>query len=491
VSTTWQETEHPETEAPRPRPWRRWLRRTCTTLLLVLLGVGGRFAYRHYQAVTALDEAVAALDREEPGWRLRDVEAARARIPDSENSALVVIETARRLPRTWPTQAFFERFDKLTPPEQLAPDAAALLGKDLDALRPALEEARQLATRPNGRHPLNIGRNPLATLLPTQQDTRRVTQLLAYDAMRQGQAGDMKQALVSCRAALNAGRSVGDEPLAISQLIRTACVALACQSAERALAQGEPPADELLALQRLLQHENAFPAMLVLTRGERALMHETLDAVESGDVSLSELFDNDRQGVALRKWVFGWYLRDQLRADHPRALALMKRWVAAAQLPAHERIAAEKELAAEVRGLPKDAVATRLLLPALEKISVAERRRLAHVRCLIAALAAERYRREHGAWPGSLEKLAPDLVTEVPLDPFDGRPLRYRRTAEGLVIYAVGDDGKDDGGRVVPEEFTPSKDVGYRLWDVDRRRQPPRPAKKAPEAAGAPGVPQP
>jgi hypothetical protein len=484
VSVDWQETELQETEAPRPW-WRRWLRRLVTTLLLALLGFGIRFAYRHYRAVAGIEEAVAALDREDPGWRLQEIEAARAQVPDTENGARVVIATSGLLPRAWPSDKFVERFDKRTPPEQLDPALFGLLRKELDGVRPALAEARKLATRPNGRHPITWQRNVMATLLPTLQEARRVTQLLAYDALRHAQAGDMKPALTSCRAALNAGRSIGDEPLLISQLVRIACVTSACQTAEVVLSQGEPPADDLLALQRLLQHEAAFPALLIATRGERASLHEMFDALESGDVRLSQLAD-DRRRAAWYEVAFGWYIRDTLRADHPRALALMARRIAEARLPAHEQAAAEQAFAAEMRGLPKEALGTRLLVPALDKVGVAERRRLAHVRCLIAVVAAERYRQEHGAWPESLDRLAPAQLTEVPLDPFDGRPLRYRRTADGVVVYSVGEDGKDDGGQLRRAGFTPAPDVGFRLWDVKHRRQPPRPAEKVPQEGAVP-----
>ncbi len=219
------------------------------------------------------------------------------------------------------------------------------------------------------------------------------------------------------------------------------------------------------------------------------MMHEMLDALESGDVPLVEVLGddrNDRQGAALRRLVPGWYLRDSFRADHPRALALVSRRIREAQLPPHEQAAAAEAFTAEVRSLPpREALATRTLLPAVGKVGEVERRRLAHVRCLLAAVAAERYRLEHGAWPESLDRLAPELLTEVPADPFDGRPLRYRRFAEGVVIYSVGENGKDDGGQVRPEEFTQPKDVGWRLWDVKHRRQPPRPKEKPPEQGAA------
>ena len=103
MSTAWQETEVRETEAPRPRPWwRRWLRRALTALLLAVVGAGVYFAYRHYRTVAALEEALAALDRDEPGWRLQQIEAARTRVPDGENSARVVIAANGLLPRGWP-----------------------------------------------------------------------------------------------------------------------------------------------------------------------------------------------------------------------------------------------------------------------------------------------------------------------------------------------------------------------------------------------------
>jgi hypothetical protein len=98
-------------------------------------------------------------------------------------------------------------------------------------------------------------------------------------------------------------------------------------------------------------------------------------------------------------------------------------------------------------------------------------------RCLAqAAVAAERYRREHGDWPRALADLVPDYLPAVPLDPFNGQPLRYCRTESGAVIYSIGEDGRDDGGDTTPppNESLP-RDVVFTLWDVARRGQPPEP----------------
>jgi hypothetical protein len=72
----------------------------------------------------------------------------------------------------------------------------------------------------------------------------------------------------------------------------------------------------------------------------------------------------------------------------------------------------------------------------------------------------------------------PDLLRAVPTDPFDGRPLRYRRDPEGAVVYSVGPDGKDNGGSLADlNRDKDGTDVGFRLWDPGRRHQPNAPAE--------------
>src|SRR5262249_26175974 len=159
----------------------------------------------------------------------------------------------------WPAREFSEALEKLDPPVLLDDGQTTLLRKELDDRKPALEIARKLAEMSNGRHPLEHRRNPLETLLPSQQKVRAPTTLLHYDPLLRAHDGDMKGAMTACQATLNAARSLGDEPFAISQLIRIACIATGCQTVERVLAQGEPEPHDLEMLQRLLQEEEAHP----------------------------------------------------------------------------------------------------------------------------------------------------------------------------------------------------------------------------------------
>ena len=65
----------------------------------------------------------------------------------------------------------------------------------------------------------------------------------------------------------------------------------------------------------------------------------------------------------------------------------------------------------------------------------------------IAALAIERFRRQHGRLPAKLADLMPGFVSAVPVDRMDGNPLRYRVNADGtFTLWSIGEDLKDDGG---------------------------------------------
>jgi len=65
-----------------------------------------------------------------------------------------------------------------------------------------------------------------------------------------------------------------------------------------------------------------------------------------------------------------------------------------------------------------------------------------HTTRLLIALKA--YKLDHGELPGALDALVPEYINAVPIDDFDGRPLRYDRNQR--IIYSVGENLEDDGG---------------------------------------------
>jgi hypothetical protein len=204
---------------------------------------------------------------------------------------------------------------------------------------------------------------------------------------------------------------------------------------------------------------------------ERAGVQQFLEVVESGQFNPA--------AYNLRSQT-GFYQADNLldvgkaRSTHAAYLRYLTELVEIAKLPPEQQ--------AERLGRP-GLKAPRGAPPLLEGLMRGEDcRRLAvqyHgsralLRCAATAVAAERYRRARRRWPDSLDALVPLHLARVPDNPFDGRPVLYRRLGNGVVIEAPPPGGKDLGGglggRGAEGSSTP---ISVRLWDPERRRQPP------------------
>ena len=82
-------------------------------------------------------------------------------------------------------------------------------------------------------------------------------------------------------------------------------------------------------------------------------------------------------------------------------------------------------------------------------------------RCSRIAVAIERYRRTHGeSLPAALMDLVPNYLTDIPEDPHTGKPLLYRADPDTYLVYSVGRDGKDEGGKL---RVQPGPDTGIRV----------------------------
>ena len=65
------------------------------------------------------------------------------------------------------------------------------------------------------------------------------------------------------------------------------------------------------------------------------------------------------------------------------------------------------------------------------------------------AVALERCRLAHGAFPERLAELVPDFIAAVPVDTYSRQPMIYRRKEGGsFLLYGVGKNRTDDGGDI-------------------------------------------
>ena len=89
------------------------------------------------------------------------------------------------------------------------------------------------------------------------------------------------------------------------------------------------------------------------------------------------------------------------------------------------------------------------------------------LRTLGSLIALRLWHIDHGVLPASLAKLVPQYLPELPIDPFDGKPLRYSMT-EGR-IWSVGTDLLDEGGREPEEDdWVWNNDPDEPTWFIPR-----------------------
>jgi len=77
--------------------------------------------------------------------------------------------------------------------------------------------------------------------------------------------------------------------------------------------------------------------------------------------------------------------------------------------------------------------------------------------------AVKAYQLETGDFPETLGELVPEYLPEIPMDPFIGEPFKYVRSEDAVVVYAVGFDLKDDGGKRVGSTLNGKGDYVFQV----------------------------
>jgi hypothetical protein len=73
----------------------------------------------------------------------------------------------------------------------------------------------------------------------------------------------------------------------------------------------------------------------------------------------------------------------------------------------------------------------------------------AHLRLVTTELALRCYLAQHGTSPDRLEMLVPEYLSSTPMDPFSVRGFIYKPQATNWILYSIGPDKVDDGGKPI------------------------------------------
>lgn len=312
----------------------------------------------------------------------------------------------------------------------------------------ALRAVHQAASWPRSRFPIdsNIG----AAYRPLHHHSiYQLALLTRAEALLRANAGDVASAVESIAASFGLARTLAADLNTSAAWIRSMCLQLIGSSLEELLGQHQVSKTDLKRLLRLLsdvENESKFDRVLA---GQRAvdltayyLPQELFYQVTRPDLG--------REQSILFSMIFRALRMTGIRdLDSLSYVNGADEWMAMSRLNYPERLTKAKELDQRFETYlsrrPHFMLSRKLRSIAESEAGFAEK--AAYLRAAQAALAIEGHRLEKGQLPVSLDDLAPRFIAVVPTDPFDGRPLRYKRLEKGYTIYSIGRDSADNGGK--------------------------------------------
>jgi hypothetical protein len=366
----------------------------------------------------------------------------------------------------------------------------------LQASEKPLALAVEASKRPEYFNPLvssHTERKPgglLGALLPSAQKCRTIAMALRCRAMLRAGEGQLDEAWQDLLACHRLGRLVARGGTLIEMLVGIAIDAIASNAEMSFLerASKDRDAKQIRAWLKDLQTLPPMPAMAdKLDVAERFFYLDSVQMVRRGGFpalealsgSLVKPEEDPPAGLpgidfapALRtgnqfydRMVAAARLKD--RAEREKAWESIDKEVRNTRVQAVDPTWLVKGV---ISGAPAEKIVGKrigdtligLLLPATRKLQQASDRCEQTQRNLHIAFALVAYQREHGNYPATLNALAPAILPAIPGDLFSGKPLIYRSGEKGFLVYSVGVNGKDEGGRWYDDD-PPGDDPSVRL----------------------------
>ncbi len=428
------------------------VKKIFTRIFLVLLTLIGAVlllrAVLNYTTGKELERYLAKAKAEGVAFRMREF------VPDcsdADNGALIwkaaepLVRTAIRADRPEPWDAANDILYSWGPVDAATKAAFMPL---LEMNRKAFELMTEAASKPcfvykDWNDPAYIGRTMNAGTMI------RLTKLLALEAVFRAKSGDLRGALERCRAGMAFTRkALGDAPYVISCLVALADMKTCLGGLKHVLSGREV---EPAVLAEWIHELDPLPWRAQFSRcvpGARADLFELfLDTINAAPDAMDAATDFGR----LRSRIYYWFIRPIIKSElvwTQRRLEPLQKLIVRPYFEVRDELIRQSKEAGPFPWYFKafgdfrtDFHSAIMKEAALEAMMLATR----------AGLACKIYKAKNGRYPANLEALVPGILPEVPIDPFTGKSLVYKIENGELLIYSLGSNQKDDGGRMSPQ----------------------------------------
>ena len=318
-------------------------------------------------------------------------------------------------------------------------DEARRVAAKYEWVVPMVEKA---VARPECKFPVHW-QDGAGVMFPHPARLRDLDRILSVKAIVYAHEGKAESAVRCIRLALQSANAVKDEPSLMSLLTRSAQLRIACYALQEVLAETELSSTQAKAVFDSLASMDLRPHCVLAAKGERGFgLIAFAQGREQGLPKMLSYFD----GAA--------YLR------------LMQKQIDCAGVPYRivKKHSSEEE---QFRGVPKIYPFTRLMAAVFPRIPARVDSATADFAGGQAAMALVAYNDKFGTYPATLDEASAKLGWSIPADPFTGRSLIYKRQGKGFLVYSIGANLKDDGGRRPPKNKS-EREAGDIVWSLDR-----------------------
>ncbi len=331
----------------------------------------------------------------------------------------------------------------------------AITERLLASVQPTVDELKAALRRPwvEPDHPYD---QHAVMETPHLRPGIRVFRLLAATARRRHEVGKDEEAIEYLVTGLGLSDCLSVKGTIICELVSFVGQSIALEGLKQILADHDlsPPALDRLsrALDRL---DAARPDLMECLRREDLYFRIAANSFDKDN--------NTRELASFRDFYSGRIALAKTYRLQDRFITEMER---IARLPAWQRESASRRIQEEI-------IETRsklhlLMIPQAHRAwrnsaSIVAENALARV-----AVALARFHGATGSYASRLDDLVPAYLAKIPLDPWTDQPFRYAIKDGAAVVYSLGFDRDDDGGRAIADQW--DEDDFDVVWTVKRKK---------------------
>lgn len=388
-----------------------------------------------------------------------------ASIADSDNAALLYKSAAMAL------RAGGDLWSQIKP-EELAGTNREEVIKYLDSeeVITALELVKKGTGKAGCRYDLDYTKGP-GILLPHISELRSLERLLAAQTKLKIERGDYEGAWKNAEIGYKLANALLTEPILISQLVRIAMFGVIDQVVIDLCKVCPPNEVQCEAIRDTIKpFAEVSPVSAVCGMdAERVLMGEWVFRQPASEFVNLISIDGGRNLRAIDRIagriVFCKMCRQSMQASYLNVMAEMTKFMEA---PYWEAPVSSGRLIED--NIPRWDIFSRMLVPAISSVKGRHVSLLARAVLTQTAMGLIQHKLVHNGFPVTLAECDAKYLSVQPVDPFSGQPLIYRLEGKGFVLYSVGENMKDDGGKPEPDwdarAKMSSEEQNDKSWDL-------------------------